>query len=365
MNANAWTRPSIYWLLAFFPVALALEHAHAAAPLVFFSAALAIIPAASLIVHSTEGVAEHTGDAVGGLLNATFGNLPELIVAMVALKAGLFDMVRASLIGAVLANLLLFLGTAFFLGGLRHHQQDYSPAATRIYSTMMLIAVISLMVPSSFSRLFGSGETVRHEQLLNLGTAFVLLGAYALYLLFMLRTHADLFASSKADAPHGAKGERASLPWSIGGLVLGSVLAAWTSEILVGAAQATGEALGMSEVFIGVVVLAIVGGPAGGGSVIAMARKNRVDLSMGIALGSSIQIALFVAPVLVLASYFVAQQPLALAFSRPELGALLFAVLIGAMAAGDGHANWFKGVQLVTVYVMMALMFYFMPALPA
>jgi Ca2+:H+ antiporter len=364
MNARTWLKPSIYWLLAFFPIAIALEHAHAAAQLVFFSAALAIIPAASLIVHSTEGVAEHTGDAVGGLLNATFGNLPELIIALVALKAGLFDMVRASLVGAVLANLLLFLGVAFFAGGLRHHQQDYNPAATRIYSTMMLLAVISLSVPSAFSRLFASGETVRHEQLLNLGTAFMLLGAYALYLFFMLRTHPELFASSQPGEAHGAKGERRSLALAIGGLVGASVLAAWTSEILVGAAQATGEALGMSEVFIGVVVLASLGGAAEGGSAIAMARKNRVDLSMGIALGSSIQIALFVAPVLVLASYFVAPQPLALAFSRPELGALLFAVLIGAIAAGDGHANWFKGVQLITVYVMMALMFYFMPALP-
>ncbi len=346
------------WLFAFVPAALVLEHTGAPAPWVFFAAAVAIVPVARLIVRSTEQLATYTGDAVGGLLNATFGNAPELIIALVALRAGLLDMVRASLAGAILANLLLALGIAFLLGGLRWHTQTYNVAAARLYSSMMLVAVVSLMVPSSFSRFFAPQETVRAEALLNVGLAVVLLVAYVLYLLFMLKTHRDEFAGEPGEEHHGA---RWSLPRAIGGLVVASLLAAWMSEVLVGAAEATGEALGMSQVFIGIVFLAIVGGAAESSSAIAMARRNKMDLTLGIALGSCIQIALFIAPVLVLASYFVAPRPLELSFNRAEIGALFMAVLIAAVVAGDGRSNWYKGVQLIAVYLIIALMFYFIP----
>ena len=342
-------------------ILLALEHLGVAVPLLFFSASLAIVPIASLIVHATEQLATRTGDAVGGLLNATFGNAPELIIAVVALKAGLLDMVRASLVGAVLANLLLALGCAFLLGGLRHHDQDYNPVAARVYSSMMLIAVISLAVPSAFSRFFSSAETLHQESLLNVGLAVVLLIAYALYLVFMLKTHPGAFAAQSGHPGDETEGTHWSMPRAVGSLVGASVLAAWMSEILVGAAEGTGTALGMSQVFIGIVFVAIVGGAAESLSAIVMARKNRMDMTVGIALGSSIQIALFVAPVLVLASYFIAPQPLELSFGRAEVGALFMAVLIGAVVAGDGRSNWYKGVQLVTVYLIIALMFYFMP----
>lgn len=349
------------WLFLFIPITLALEHLGVAAPLLFFSAALAIIPIASLIVHATEQLARRTGDAIGGLLNATFGNAPELIIAIVALKAGLLDMVLASIAGAILANLLLALGFAFLLGGLRHHDQDYNPAAARVYSSMMLIAVISLAVPSAFSRFFAPEETIRQEMLLNVGLAVVLLVAYALYLVFMLKTHPGAFASKDSHPDEAAEGTHWSLPRAIGSLIGASVLAAWMSEILVGAAEGTGTALGMSQVFIGIVFLAVVGGAAESLSAIAMGRKNRMDMAVGIALGSSIQIALFVAPMLVLASYFIAPQPLDLAFGRAEVGALFIAVLIGAVVVGDGRSNWYKGVQLITVYVIIALMFYLLP----
>jgi len=354
-------KPSINWLLAFIPVTLVLEHVAVPAPWVFFSAALAIVPIAALIVRSTEQLATYTGEAIGGLLNATFGNAPELIIALVALKAGLLDMVRASLAGAILANLLLALGVAFLLGGLRFHTQTYNPTAARVYSSMMLIAAISLTVPSAFSRFFAPEETVREETLLNIGLAVVLLAAYVLYLVFMLKTHPDEFAGEKGGEEAHHEGPRWSLARAIGGLVVASLLAAWMSEILVGAAEGTGTALGMSQVFIGIVFLAIVGGAAESSSAIAMARRNKMDLAVGIALGSCIQIALFVAPVLVLASYFVAPQPLNLSFSRPEIGSLFMAVLIGALVAGDGRSNWYKGVQLIAVYLIIALMFYFMP----
>ena len=276
----------------FIPVTVALEHAGSvSAPIVFFSAAISIIPIARLIVLATEHLSTRTGDAVGGLLNATFGNAPELIIAFVALRAGLFDMVRASLIGAILANLLLALGVSFLLGGLRYRDQKYNAAAARAYSTMMLIAVISLIVPSAFSRSFAPESTIRQEQLLNVGIAVALLLAYGLYLVFALKTHPGKFASVDPESEAHEHGKQWSVSQAVGGLIGASLLAAWMSEILVGAAEGTGKSLGMSQTFIGIVFLAIVGGAAESGSAIAMARKNKVDLSLGIALGSSIQIA--------------------------------------------------------------------------
>ena len=356
-------KPSINWLFVFVPVSLALEYAHVAPPLLFFSAALAIVPIARLIVLATEQLATYTGDAIGGLLNATFGNAPELIIALVALRAGLFDMVRASIIGAILANLLLATGIAFFLGGLRHHTQEYNAGAARLYSSMMLISAVSLGVPSAFNRFFSPEGTVHEEKLVNLGTTFVLLAAYGLYLVFLLKTHPDYFQSATvSELEHGHEGPQWSVGRAVGSLLGASVLAAFMSEILVGAAEGTGKALGMSDVFIGIVFLAVIGGAAESGSAIAMARKNKLDLTVGIAMGSSIQIALFVAPVLVLASAFIAPQPLELSFSRAELGTLFLGVLIGAFVAGDGRSNWYKGAQLVLVYVMIAILFYFLPA---
>jgi len=357
-------RRPMNWFLLFVPITLVLERLPGVpAPVVFFSAAIAIVPIAALIVQATEQLATRTGDAIGGLLNATFGNAPELIISLVALRAGYLEMVRASLVGAILANLLLALGVAFLTGGLRFHDQKFNPTAARAYSTMMFLAAISLTVPSAFSRVFAPQGVVREEKLLNIGIACLLLVAYGLYILFSLKTHSSAFASVEAgDGDHHE--QQWSVARAVGSLLLASVLAAWMSEKLVGAAEATGHALGMSQVFIGIVFVAIVGGAAESGSAIAMARKNKMDLSVGIAIGSCIQIALFVAPLLVLLSYFIAPQPLSLSFGRAEMGSLFMAVLIGAMVCGDGQSNWYKGVQLVTVYAIIALMFYLMPELP-
>lgn len=351
------------WLLVFLPITVAAEHQHTPAPVLFFCAALTLIPISGLIVAATEQIASRTGDALGGLLNATFGNAPELIIGLVALRAGLLDIVRASLIGAILANLLLALGLAFFLGGIRHHVQKFNPTAARTYSTMMLLASMSMVIPSSFSRYFAPGSYIREERLLNVGIAGLLLIAYGLYLWFSLATHAGEFASAESV---GGGHEHGS-PWTkgraAGTLVVASVLAAWMSEVLVGAAEGTGKALGMSSTFIGIVLLAIVGGAAESGSAIAMARKNKMDLTIGIAMGSSIQIALFVAPTLVLGSYFLAPAPLHLSFGRAEVGSLFLGVILGTLVCGDGQSNWYKGVQLVTVYSIIALMFYVIPEL--
>lgn len=359
-------KPSINWLLVFIPVAVALEHiASAPAPLTFFSAALGIVPIAALIVRSTEQIAVRTGDAIGGLLNATFGNAPELIITIVALRAGYLDMVRASIIGVILANLLLALGVSFLVGGLRRKTQRYNAGAARVYSSMMLLAAMSIVVPATFSRYFAPDGTMRAEQMLNLGVAGLLLIAYALYLLFSLKTHPGAFASAEVHSgDHGHHGETASwsVPRAVVSLIVASILAAWLSEILVGAAEGTGEALGMSEIFMGIVLLAIVGSAAESSSAIAVAARDKVDLAIGIALGSSIQIALFVAPLLVFASYFIAPEPLELSFNRAEIGSLFLAVLIGIVVCGDGETNWFKGAQLTVFYLIIAMMFYFMPA---
>ena len=353
-------KPSLNWLLIFIPVALTLERIvpDKSVP-IFLSAALAIVPIASLIVKATEQLASHTGDAIGGLLNATFGNVPELIIAFVALRAGLVDMVRASLVGAILANLLLGLGLTFLLGGLRYHLQEFNPRAAAMQASMMMIAVISMLVPGSYHTIV-TEETIRYEQYLNIGIAVVLLVSYALSLFFMIRTHPDVFASKQ----HADSGENHH-PWGIGKalalLVVSSVLAAWMSEILVGAVEGASEALGVSKIFIGLVVLAVVGGAAELGSAVMMGRKNRVDLAMGIALGSCVQIALFVAPLLVLLSLFASPAPFVLAFSRAEIVLVFMALLITTFVGSGGSTNWYKGVQLLTVYLIFAILFLLIP----
>src|SRR5262245_28846333 len=355
-------KPSPNWLLLFVPISLILEHSERVSPaLVFFSAALAIVPAARLIVQGTEQIAARTGPAIGGLLNATFGNLPELIIATVALRSGLLEMVRASIIGAILANLLLALGLALLLGGVRYHKQEFSAGAGRVYSSMMLLAVITLAGPGSFERVFSGAEHLSSVHAINARLAVLLIAVYALYLFFMLGTHREEFAS-EAHTDNDHEGAAWGLPRALGTLIGASALAAWMSELLVGAAEGTGAALGMSQTFIGMIIVAVVGGAAESLSAIAAGRRNQLDLTMGVVYGSCIQIALFVAPALVLVSRVIAPEPLDLSFSRVELAVLLLAVLIGATVANDGKGNWFKGIQLLAVYATIALLLYFVPA---
>lgn len=353
-------KPGVNWLLVFIPIAIVLEKSNASAPLIFFSAALSIVPIAKLIVHSTEQLATYTGDAIGGLLNATFGNFPELIIAAVALKAGLYTMVLASIVGAILANLLLALGLSFFIGGTKYHVQEYNPVSARVYSSMMLLAIISMAIPSSFNNLFGAQDVLKEQNLLNIGLAIVLLLGYALYLFFMIKTHPEFFKSDQTGEEEHHE-NRWSKSRAIISLVIASVMAAFMSEVLVGAAEGTGEVLGMSSTFIGIIFLAVVGGAAESLSAITVAKKNKMDLSVSILLGSCIQIALFIAPLLVLVSTFMGPELLHLSFPKTQIGVLFFAVLIGAIISGDGRANWFKGVQLIAVYLIIALLFFFIP----
>jgi Ca2+:H+ antiporter len=358
----ASSRLSAHWPLLLVPVAIAIGQVPGISPpLVFFAAALAIIPVARLIGHGTENLATYTGDAIGGLLNATFGNLPELIIMVVALKAGLHAMVAASIVGAILFNLLLALGIAFLLGGRRYHTQRFNAGAANIYASMMFIAVLSLALPSMYQRLFASAGPIIEQHRINVGLAVVLAALYALYLFFMVRTHPEEFASVGEGGGGSDHGGRWSLGRSLTVLVGASVIAAVLSEILVAATEGTAEVLGLSAPFIGIVLLASTGGAAEALSAISMAGKDRLDLTLGILFGACIQIALFVAPVLVFASYFLGPEPFLLSFSGGAVGLLFLAVLIGSIVASHGQSNWYKGVQLVAVYLMIALMLYFVP----
>jgi len=358
-SASSFLKPSMKWLMVFIPFTLLMEHAMPDRPvLVFLCAALSIVPFASLIVQATEQIALRTGDAIGGLLNATFGNAPELIISFVALRSGFTDIVRASLVGAILANLLLGLGLAFLLGGFRYHIQEFNASAAGMQASMMMLAVISMMVPGGYHTLV-TEESLLYERYLNIGVAIILLVSYALSLLFMIKSHPDFFAG---DPSHTKEEEpRWSIGKAVGLLVAASVLAAWMSEILVGAVEGASKDLGVSKVFIGLVVLAVVGGAAELGSAVMMGRKNRMDLAIGIALGSSVQIALFVAPLLVLLSLFAAPQPFVLAFTRGEITLVFMTVLIATFVASGGKTHWYKGVQLLTVYLIFAILFLLIP----
>lgn len=354
-------KPGLHWLYLFIPAAIGLDYGHASPPLIFFSAALSIIPVSLLIGTSTEQLTPYTGEAAGGLLTATFGNFPELVIGIIALKAGLHDMLLATMAGAILANLLLVMGVSFLVGGIKFHNLEYSPASIRVYSSMMMVAIISLMVPAAFHRLSANETISENEYALNVGLSITLLIAYALYLVFMLITHPDFFRNTDNKTEEEKKNQW-SLKRALIALLISSLGVAFLSEILVGAAEETGKVLGMTPVFIGVIFLAIVGA-AGNIPAVAMAAKGKMDLSIGIVLGSSIQISLFVAPVLVLASLVVGPGQLTLSFSRVLIIIIFLSVLLGAIVAGDGRSNWYKGVQLIIMYVIIAMLFFFVPAI--
>jgi len=356
-------KPSLNWLLIFVPVTGVLDYA---APergtWIFLSACLSIIPLAGWMGHATEHLAEKTTEGVGGLLNATFGNAAEMIIAIMALREGLIDIVKASLTGSIIGNLLLVLGLSFFVGGVRFREQRFNAAGARMLATMMLLAALGLLVPAAFHHL-ADREGLTHERTLSTEISVVLLLTYLASLLFSLRTHKHLFTGTSAQAAeveteHGA-------PWSLrrslAVLAGATALIAWVSEMLVGTVEPAAEAFGMSHVFIGVIVVAVIGNAAEHSTAILVAVKNRMDLSVGIAIGSSVQIALFVAPVLVLLSYLVGPQPMDLVFTPFEVLSVVGAVWVASQIAADGRSDWLEGIQLLAVYIVLAVAFYFLP----
>ncbi|MBI1356202.1 MAG: calcium/proton exchanger [Acidobacteria bacterium] len=352
-------KPSLDWFLVCIPATLVAEWTHASPTLIFFLACLSILPLAGWMGTATEHVAKHTGEGVGGLLNATFGNAAELIIALAALRDGLTSVVKASLTGSIIGNILLVLGASILGGGLKYKQQSFNAVGARVQSTLLTLAAVGLVAPAAFHHL-GGPNAVAAEKDLSLEISVVLLVAYGLSLLFSLHTHKALFEGGG----HG-HGDDDHAPWSMTKalLVLGgaTALVAVVSEILVGSVEHAAEALGMTSVFVGVIVVAIVGNAAEHSTAVLMALKNQMDLSLSIAIGSSLQIALFVAPVLVMASYFVAPQPMDLVFSPAEVLAVVLAVFITYQIAADGESNWLEGALLLAVYLILAIVFFFLP----
>jgi Ca2+:H+ antiporter len=346
------------WLLAFVPVVLAAAKLKPEAhTLLFVLSVLAIVPLAGLLSHATESVAAKTGDAAGGLLNATLGNLTELVIALTALRAGEYMLVKASIAGAIVTNTLFMLGASFLLGGLKHHVQEFNRVNARVQSGLLFLATVALLVPSTVATAdSAAGGTFARE--LSVGLAVLLIVTYGLGLLFSLKTHREQFAS----AEHAEAGEA---PWPLG-LALATlagvtILVALVSEIFVESVQQAAETFGMSPAFVGFIVVALVGGAAEMAAAFSGARKNRLDLSVGIALGSASQIALFVAPVLVLLSYVIGPAPMDLQFWPGAVAMMLIATITAAFVTNSGRSAWFAGVLMLMVYVVFAMSLYLLP----
>ena len=348
----------LLWLLAFVPVVFAAAKLRPEAhTLLFVLSVLAIVPLATLLSHATESVAAKTGDAAGGLLNATLGNLTELVIALTALRAGQYMLVKASIAGAIVTNTLFMLGASFLLGGLKHHTQEYNRVGARMQAGLLFLATIALLVPSAIATA-DSAANAAYSQKLSVGLSVLLIVAYGLGMLFSLQTHRELFAS----AEHAEDG---AAPWPLG-LALATlagvtVLVALVSEIFVESVQKAAEAFGMTPAFVGFIVVALVGGAAEMASAFSGARKNRLDLSVGIALGSASQIALFVAPVLVLLSYVIGPTPMDLQFWPGAVVMMLIAALTASLVTNSGQSAWFVGVLVLMVYLIFAMTLYLLP----
>ena len=346
------------WLLPLVPVAIALRYLWPSNHvLIFLVAALAIVPLAGLLGTATGQLAHRTSERLGALLNATFGNVAELIIAIAALRAGLYDVVKASLTGSIIGNVLLVFGASALAGGLRHRRQQFNQQGAQVRATMLTLSAIALVVPAAFHQLAGAQPTALDERL-SLGIAAILIVTYALALVFSLFTHRQMFTGGEDS---GKPGLLWSLPRAIGALAGVTVLIAWVSEILVGSIEVAARSMGMTDVFVGVIVVAIIGNAAEHATAVESSIDNRMELSLWISLGSSLQIALFVAPVLVFLSHFVGPRPMDLVFSPPEVLAVVVAVIIGGQIASDGESNWLEGVQLLAVYAVLAMVFYFLP----
>jgi Ca2+:H+ antiporter len=362
-----------YLLVPFIPLAVILELVHADPVIVFFASALGVIPTAALMGRATEELAERSGPGIGGLLNVTFGNAPELIIALFALNAGLHEVVKASIVGSIMGNALLVLGASAFAGGLRRERQRFDATAASTQSAMLLLACGALIMPAVFELVEGVGlpgpdeERINYDQTvenLSYAVALVLIGTYVAGLFFSLKTHRDLFnpVAATEDDPdpieHG-EGEPWTVRKSVIMLAIAGVAVGLMSEILVGSITEASESVGLSEFFIGVIVVAIVGNAAEHWVAVLVAYKNKMNLAVNIAIGSSAQVALFVAPILVFASFVLGPEPMALVFNGFEVGALLFAVLIANYVTHEGESTWFEGVQLLAVYLVLGLAFGF------
>ncbi len=354
------------WLLVFVPIAVGLELSHGQPLWIFITAALGIVPLAGWMGRATEHLAERLGEGLGGLLNATFGNAAELIIALMALQKGLHDVVKASITGSIIGNILLVLGASALAGGLKRKSQSFNLTAASLGSTIMALSGVALIMPAIFHEVARHSAAARsHEDDLSLEISVVLFVVYVLSLIFSLKTHSHLYGSDKEkeenedDEARGTHGwsRRKSLLVLLGSMVLVAVM----SEFLVGAVEEASHSLGLTQVFVGVILVAIIGNAAEHSTAVLMALKNKMNLALNIAVGSSIQIALFVAPVLVFASYFVGPRPMDLIFTPMEVVAVVLSVATVTLISHDGESNWMEGVLLLAVYAILGLTFYWLP----
>ncbi len=346
----------VLWLLVLVPVLLAVKPAMPEAhSVIFVLSVLAIVPLAALLSLATEQVAARTGDAIGGLLNATLGNMTELIIGLTALRAGEYLLVKASIAGAIVTNTLFMSGAAFLLGGLKYHVQDFNSANTKLQMALLFLAAFGLLVPSAVADM----DSQVLPQSLSLTIALILLATYGLSLVFTLGTHARYFAA----ASHGEAEEEHPWPVAVAVTVLvgTTIVVAVVSEIFVESLTGASASLGLTPAFVGFVVVAIVGAAAEMTAAFSAARKNRLDLSLGISFGSSTQIALFVAPVLVLLSYVLGPEPMSLEFWPGAIAMIFIATLTAALVTGSGHAAWFIGVLMLMIYAVFGSTLFILP----
>jgi Ca2+:H+ antiporter len=354
--------PSLNWLLVFVPGAVVLriwpQLGNETA--LFICSCLGVVPLAGWMGRATEELAEHLGHGIGGLLNATFGNAAELIIALMALSKGLTGVVKASITGSIIGNVLLVMGVSIVGGGMRFREQRFNGTAARASATTLTLAAIALAIPTVFhvtAAGHSGGWSQSTEQHLSLAIAIVLFVTYAFVLGFELITHKQLYAGD-SQVRNEAGGW--SITKSLLVLIVATSLVALMSEFLVGAVEAARSALGLTEVFVGVIVIAVIGNAAEHSTAVMMAMKNKMGLSLGIAVGSSLQIALFVAPVLVFSSYLFG-SPMDLEFTLPEVVAVIVAVHLIYQISGDGETNWLEGVQLLSVYLILGILFFYLP----
>jgi Ca2+:H+ antiporter len=350
------------WLLFAVPIAGWLHYARPhAALLVFLMACLAIVPLAGLLGVATEKLAARLGEGIGGFLNASLGNAAELIIAVMALRAGMIDLVKASITGSIIANLLLVLGAAFLAGGLKYKVQSFTSIGVRTQIGMMALAAVAILVPSVFA-VSGHSDLVARSIGFSVIVSVLLLVVYLLSLVFVLGSHAHLFHGEQA--PQDA--EQHGTPWPVSLVVVVmavvTLLIVWMSEILVGTVEHASATLGLSNLFVGIVVVAVVGNAAEHSTAVMAARRNRMEMAVGIAIGSSTQIALFVAPLLVLLSLVIAPAPLTLAFTGVEVALMLAATFVASILVVEGKSTWFTGVQLIAMYLVMAITVFALPA---
>lgn len=359
-------------LLLFIPISIAGHFLHWSDPVVFITSALAIVPLAAWMGTATEEIAVVMGPSLGGLLNATFGNATELIIALVALNAGLVDVVKASITGSIIGNLLLVMGFSMLLGGLRYKEQTFQPIVARVNASSMNLAVIALLLPTAVDYT-STGIDNKAIQILSVAVSIVLIVVYGLTLIFSMKTHTYLYEGSDlADldpeelaeanlADDDSHGE-VNLPLWIGVLLACTLLVAVESEFLVSTLETATEQLGLTALFTGVILVPIIGNAAEHATAVTVAMKDKMDLSVSVALGSSLQIALFVAPVLVIAGY-VLGKPMDLNFNPFELVAVAVSVLIANSISSDGRSNWLEGTLLLAAYFVLGFAFYFHPVI--